>query len=137
MRRIIYFSLLLVLAASLPLSSAAEAVSVPGDVIVVFRNPFPDLPVTSESLAKESEGGEQGKHRAYVESVAESLDAKVAFIYEVLSMNNNSINVLLHSDTKSEHTLLMKLRRRKDVKGASLNYVKNINVKPNRKNFAK
>ena len=102
--------------------------AVPGDVLVIFKNPFPDVPVTLESLARGS-----GAHAAFAESVAESLDAKVTRIYESLSVEGNEIMALLHTDSRSESTLWLELRMRPDVKGASLNYVERINVMRPRK----
>ena len=109
--------------------AAWAAQTVPGDVLVIFNNPFPDEPVTAASLAQGTEGKAAGKHRAYVESVAESLDAKVACIYETLSIDDNNIMALFHTDTKSEGTLWVELRMRPDVKGASLNHVQKLNFK--------
>lgn len=91
-----------------------------GDVIATFFNPFPDTPVTAESLK------EGGVHRTYVENAASELDASVTTIYEALSAANNEIMALLHTDTRSESDLWLDLRLRKDVKGASLNYIKRV-----------
>ena len=93
------------------------AAAVPGDVIVTFYNPFLDIPVTKETLQ------ESGVHFEYVHEVAESLDAKVSLIYDVLSIESNNIMALFHTDSKSETDLWFDLRMRDDVKGASLNHV--------------
>ena len=98
--------------------TSCAAQTVKGDVLVIFHNPFPDVPVTSESLNKNS-----GVHYEYVNSVAESLDAKIKFVYDVLSIDGNNIMALFHSDSKSETDLWFELRMRKDVKGASLNHI--------------
>ena len=98
--------------------TAFAAKTVPGDVLVTFYNPFPDVPVTKESLQ------EAGVHAEYIKNVAESLDAKVSLIYDTLSIEGNNIMALFHSDSKSETDLWFELRMRKDVKGASLNHIK-------------
>lgn len=95
------------------------AKTVPGDVLVIFKNPFSDIPVTQETLSRDS-----GVHAEYINSVAKSLDAKVSFIYEGFSVDGNNITALLHSDSRSETDLLFDLRMRDDVKSASLNRVK-------------
>ena len=111
------------------MAGAAMAASVvPGDVLVIFNNPFPDVPVTAESLFKGSDTQEPGVHAAYINEVAQSLDAKVTHIYETLSVEGGNITALFHTDSKSEGTLWVELRMRKDVKGASLNYVRGLNV---------
>ena len=88
----------------------------PGDVIAVFNNPFPDVPVTAESLFRGSGTQEPGVHAAYIDTVARSLDAKVVRIYEALSVEGGNITALLHTDAKSEGTLWLELRMRPDVR---------------------
>ena len=86
-------------------------------------------PLTGAPPLRPSSGSETrkaGVHAAYVNSVAESLDARVFHIYEGLSVDGNNITALLHTDAKSEGALWVELRMRKDVKGASLNYVSKI-----------
>lgn len=106
--------------------SSFAARTVPGDVIVIFYNPYPDVPVTSESLSKDS-----GVHYEYVNSVAKSLDAEIKIIYDVLSVDGNNIMTLFHSDSKSETDLWFELRMRKDVKGASLNHISRPSLRHN------
>ncbi|MBR2207465.1 MAG: hypothetical protein IJ859_01510 [Synergistaceae bacterium] len=97
--------------------TAFAAKTVPGDVIVTFYNPFPDVPVTKESLQ------EAGVHAEYIKNVAESLDAKVSLIYDTFSIEGNNIMALFHTNSRSETDLWFDLRMRDDVKGASLNHV--------------
>ena len=99
------------------------AQTVPGDVIAVFYNPFPDVPITKESLSLGNDSQDIGVHAEYVKNVAEKLDAKVSVIYETLSIEGSNIMALLHTDSKSETDLWFDLRMRDDVKSASLNYV--------------
>ena len=94
------------------------AQTVPGDVLVIFYNPFPDEPITKESLAQDS-----GVHAEYIKNVAEELDATVSLIYENLSIEGNNITALFHTDSRSETDLWFDLRMRDDVKGASLNHI--------------
>lgn len=107
--------------------TSMAAQTVPGDVLVVFYNPFPDIPVTKETLSRDS-----GVHAEYINSVAEDLNAKVSFIYDSLSVDGNNITALLHTDTRSETDLWFDLRMRKDVKGASLNHATKL-IKPVRR----
>jgi len=95
--------------------------TVPGDVIVIFYNPSPDIPVTMETLSKDS-----GVHYEYINSVAEELEAKVSLIYDTLSIDSNTIMALFHTDTRSAIDLWFDLRMRDDVKGASLNHIQKI-----------
>ena len=97
--------------------SVDAAKTVPGDVLVTFYNPFPDVPVTKESLQ------DSGVHAEYIKNVAESLEAKVSLIYDTLSIEGNNIMALFHTDSRSETDLWFDLRMRDDVKGASLNHV--------------
>ena len=117
MRLKLFLSVLIITLIFCGTSYAAQTVN--GDVIVIFNNPFPDVPVTEESLNKNS-----GVHYGYVNSVAESLDAEIKIIYDALSVKENNIMALFHSDSKSETDLWFELRMRKDVKGASLNHIK-------------
>ena len=117
MRLKLFLSVLIITLIFCGTSYAAQTVK--GDVIVIFNNPFPDVPVTEESLNKNS-----GVHYGYVNSVAESLDAEIKIIYDALSVKENNIMALFHSDSKSETDLWFELRMRKDVKGASLNHIK-------------
>ena len=126
MRKFIFA--LFVLAVTAGAAMAAVTKAVPGDVIAIFKNPFPDVHVTAESLARGSDTQEPGVHAAYIDTVARSLDAKVVRIYEALSVEGGNITALLHTDAKSEGTLWLELRMRPDVKGASLNYVSPLNV---------
>ncbi len=105
-------------------SFAAQVVK--GDVLVTFYNPSPDIPVTQESLSPGSGSEDIGFHAQYIKTVAEELDAKVSFIYDSLSIENNTIMALFHTDTRSETDLWFDLRMRNDVKGASFNYLKKI-----------
>ena len=112
MKKIIFAFILTVLFSS----SAIAAETVPGDVLVIFKNPS-ENEVTTASLAAD------GENLAYVASVASEMDAEVKLAYDTLSENNNELFVLVHSDTKSEQELLEELLARPDVKGASLNYI--------------
>ena len=103
--------------------TAFAAKTVPGDVLVTFYNPFPDVPVTKESLARGSDSQDVGVHAEYINNIAESLDAKVSLIYDTLSIENNNITALFHTNSRSETDLWFDLRMRDDVKGASLNHV--------------
>ena len=111
-------------------SSSFAAETVPGDVLVIFKNPS-ENEVTTASLASE------GEHSAYVASVASEMDAEVSLAYDTLSENNNEMFVLLHSDTKSEQELLEELLARPDVKGAQLNYLKYPAATPNDTYYSK
>ena len=102
-------------------SFAAQTVK--GDVIVIFYNPFPEIPVTKESLSLGNDSKDIGVHAEYIKNVAGELDAKVSIIYETLSVENNNIMALFHTDSRSETDLWFDLRIRKDVKGASLNHI--------------
>lgn len=104
--------------------AAFAADTMPGDVIAIFKNTL-DVPVTAESLAQ------GGAHYQYIHSVADELNATVRYIYEALSTSNNEIMALIHTDSKSENDLWFELRMRPDVKGASLNYVRRINIMKN------
>ena len=126
MRKFIFSMFLLALMAGAAMAAVTKAV--PGDVIAIFKNPFPDVPVTAESLALGSDTQEPGVHAAYIDEVARSLDAKVVRIYEALSVEGGNITALLHTDSRSEGTLWVELRMRPDVKGASLNHVSKLNV---------
>ena len=112
-------------------SFAAQTVK--GDVLVTFYNPSPDIPVTKESLSLGSESEDIGFHAEYIKSVAEELDAKISFIYDTLSIENNTIMALFHTDTRSETDLWFDLRMRDDVKGAQFNYLTKISPFRNRK----
>ena len=101
--------------------AAWAARAVKGDVIVTFENPFPDTPVTQESLSKWD-----GVHAAWVAETAKELDASVKMIYDALSIQGNDIAVVLHSDTKSENELWLDVKLRRDVKAASLNHIATI-----------
>ena len=124
MRKFVFTLLALVITAG----TAMAANAVPDDVLVIFNNPFPDVPVTAESLFRGSDTQEPGVHAAYIDEAAKSLDAKVTHIYEALSIDGGNITALMHTDAKSEGTLWLELRMRKDVKGASLNYVRKLNA---------
>ena len=80
---------------------------VPGEVIVVFKSP-------SESEVSASE---------YVSAAAEMHGASVSRVYGALSEAGNGVFTLLHSDSKNEDELLEELRKRPDVKSASLNHL--------------
>ena len=97
-------------------SSSAFAKTVPGDVLVIFKNPSENK-ISTASLASD------GEHMGYLASVASEFDAKVAMTYDTLSENNNEIFALIHSDTKTEQELLKEILARPDVKGASLNHI--------------
>ena len=116
--------LCLLLLSLLAAPSFAEQV-IPGDVLVVFENPSHASKVSAASMAAPN-----GEHRTYIASVAESMNAKVAFTYDVLSENSDSIIALIHSDTKNERELLEDLLSRPDIKGASLNYMRSLTATP-------
>lgn len=98
---------------SLPASDFVQ-----GDVLAFFDIPSGAI-VTKESL---SEGGEDFIR---ITTVARELDSYVVKFYPSLSILNNEICVLLHSDIKDENTLINELLTREDVKSASHNYVAN------------
>ena len=114
---------LLAFTALLIFCGASFAATVPGDVLVTFYNPFPGIPVTKESLQ------EAGVHAEYIKNVAESLDAKVSLIYDTLSIEENNIMALFHTDSRTETDLWFDLRMRDDVKGASFNHIAKTAVK--------
>ena len=111
MKKFVFALILLIL-----FSSSAFAKTVPGDVLVIFKNPSENQ-VSTASLASD------GEHSAYLASVASEIDAKVSIAYDVLSENNNEIFALIHSDTKTEEELLKEVLARPDVRGASLNHI--------------
>ena len=98
------------------LAPSINAATMPGDVLVIFKNPS-ENEVNSASLASD------GEHMAYLASAASELDAEVSLTYDELSESSNEIFALIHSDTKSEQELLKEILARPDVKGAQLNYI--------------
>ena len=114
MKKFVFAFILLIL-----FSSSAFAKTVPGDVLVIFKNPSENK-VGAASLASD------GEHSAYAASVASAMDARVAITYDTLSENSNEIFALVHSDTKTEQELLQELLARPDVKGASLNHINHL-----------
>ena len=120
-----FFAALLVTAAGLCAVSAFAAETVPGDVLVIFKNSSRAAKVSAASLKA---NGEHGSYAAYV---ASSMRARVAHTYETFSEDGDNVFVLIHSDTKSEQELLEELRARPDVQGASLNYIRKPAAVPN------
>ena len=127
MKKIIFAFILIFLIAS----SAWASKTVPGDVLVIFKNPSENK-ITTASLASE------GEHNAYLASVASEMDAEVKLAYDTFSENSNELFVLLHSETKSENELLKEVLARPDVKGAQLNYIAHFAAKtPNDKYYSR
>ena len=120
-----FFAALLVMAAVLSAAAAFASETVPGDVLVIFKNSASAAKVSAASLKA------NGEHGSYVASVASSMQARVAHTYDTLSEEGDNVFVLMHSDTKSERELLEELRARPDVLGASLNYIKKPVAVPN------
>ena len=116
----IFFAFFLVFAIIFP---AFAARNVPGDVIVIFKNPS-ENDVSTVSLASD------GEHTAYLASVASEMDAEVRLTYDELSESSNEIFALLHSDTKTEQELLKEILARPDVKGAQLNHIARLCATP-------
>ena len=120
-----FFAALLITAAVLCAAAAFAAETVPGDVLVIFKNSAGAAKVSAASLKA------NGEHGSYVASVASSMQARVANTYETFSEDGDSVFVLMHSDTKSEQELLAELRARPDVQGASLNHISKLTAVPN------
>ena len=120
-----FFAALLVAAAVLCAAAAFAAETVPGDVLVIFKNSSSTAKVSAASLKAD------GEHGSYAVSVAASMQARVAHTYETFSEEGDNVFVLMHSDTKSERELLEELRARPDVQGASLNYISKFTAVPN------
>ena len=84
------------------LAPSVNAATMPGDVLVIFKNPS-ENDVSTASLASD------GEHTAYLASVASEMDAEVRLTYDELSESSNEIFALIHSDTKSEQELLKEI----------------------------
>ena len=111
------------------LAPSVNAATMPGDVLVIFKNPS-ENDVSTASLASD------GEHTAYLASVASEMDAEVRLTYDELSESSNEIFALIHSDTKSEQELLKEILARPDVKGAQLNHIKKLYRTPNDKYYS-
>ncbi len=96
-------------------SSSWADENIVGDVMVIFKA-LPGTTVTRESLT------EGGRDYERVKSIAEELDAQIVEVYVAISKARNVVFVMLHSDSKSEKTLMEELLSLPDVISASLNY---------------
>ena len=120
-----YFKILIALiAVSVFALPAFASQTVPGDVIVIFKN-------GSGNAVRSSTLKANGEHFSQVNAAAKHLNAKVAKFYDAISESGNNIIVLLHSDSKDENELLKEVLARPDVKGASLNYIAQPLAVPN------
>lgn len=109
--------LLLCAAMMLALCSAVWASdSVPGDVLVVFKNPSRTGVITPQSLSS------HGMGKMHLTAAAAKSNANVVRTYDALSQQGNKIYALLHSDVKSAEELTKELLARDDVLAASPNY---------------
>lgn len=88
--------------------------TVPGDVIVMFKN---------NSGVKVSAAGFNASHLDYVSQAASDLGAGVKQVFSALSEADNNLFAVLHSDSKDENELLKEVLARPDVAGASLNHI--------------
>ncbi|MBQ8691896.1 MAG: S8 family serine peptidase [Synergistaceae bacterium] len=88
--------------------------TVPGDVIVMFKN---------NSGVKVSAAEFKASHLDYVNQAASDLGAGVKQVFSALSEADNSLFAVLHSDSKDENELLKEVLARPDVAGAGLNHV--------------
>ena len=95
--------------------SAAEAENPKGEVLAVLRTPS-GITLTEESI-------KDGKVRRYIETVAESEDAKVAGVFDSLSLANKDGNIFVFfvSDTKTSEELAESLNKNPNVVSASPN----------------
>ncbi|MBR1417428.1 MAG: hypothetical protein IJ576_00510, partial [Synergistaceae bacterium] len=94
--------------------AAYAAQTVPGDVIVMFKN---------NSGVKVSAAEFKASHLDYVSQAASDLGAGVKQVFSALSEADNNLFAVLHSDSKDENELLKEVLARPDVAGASLNHV--------------
>ena len=88
--------------------------TVPGDVIVMFKN---------NSGVKVSAAEFKASHLDYVSQAASDLGAGVKQVFSALSEADNNLFAVLHSDSKDEQELLKEVLARPDVAGASLNHI--------------
>ena len=88
--------------------------TVPGDVIVMFKN---------NSGVKVSAAEFKASHLDYVSKAASDLGAGVKQVFSALSEADNNLFAVLHSDSKDENELLKEVLARPDVAGASLNHI--------------
>lgn len=113
--------LVLLLLIALPVIAFASQV-VPGDALVVFREPAVGV------LGTES-------RRTHASAIAAETEAQVKGTFDALSRQGKGIFALLHSDTKTAEELVAELEARPDVLAAAPNYITHAFRTPNDPRF--
>ncbi|MBR1671465.1 MAG: S8 family serine peptidase [Fretibacterium sp.] len=96
--------------------SPASARTIPGEVLVVFREPPAASDVSVQGVVRAQ------ARMARAEAIAEEVGAHATRTFDALSEQGNGVFAHLRSDTKSEEELVRELLARSDVVAASPNY---------------
>ncbi len=118
MKKNLLYALLIVTAGLFAVCPAVAEEYVPGDVLVVFKAEE-GARVTTASL-------NMGRDAFRVASIATAAGAWVKDTYSGLSVSENSIFALLHSDTRTTEDLVEEFLSRDDVIAASPNAIAHI-----------